>query len=166
MFGGRSEIKIEWRPVVGFEKYEVSNDGRVRSLYYGGKELKPYTQPYGHQEVKLRKDKKTHATTVGVLVASAFIGPRPEGLMVCHNDGDPTNNSVENLRWDTQASNIRDSVRHGTHPNASKEKCSKGHYYNTENTRINTKGWRICRQCHRVAERRRQYARHSKRTRD
>jgi len=39
-----------------------------------------------------------------------------EGLRLecCHNDGNPENNYLENLRWDTHQSNIADSLHHGT----------------------------------------------------
>jgi len=49
------------------------------------------------------------------LVLEAFIGPAPKGTICCHNDGDPTNNRLENLRWDTHSSNTRDAIRHGTY---------------------------------------------------
>lgn len=131
--------------------YEVSSDGRVRSLYYRNKELKPYTQKWGHQEVKLRKNKVSHAKGVHVLVAEAFLGSRPPGLDVCHNDGNASNNTVGNLRFGTRASNIRDSVSHRTHRNSRKTHCSKGHEFDAENTR-----WkgdeRVCRTCHRESE--------------
>jgi hypothetical protein len=42
------------------------------------------------------------------LVADAFIGPRPDGLIICHNDGVAMNPHVENLRYDTRGSNMRD----------------------------------------------------------
>ena len=32
----------------------------------------------------------------------------------CHNDGDGFNNTLENLRWDTPASNQADRKKHGT----------------------------------------------------
>jgi hypothetical protein len=35
-------------------------------------------------------------------------------MVCCHFDGDPTNNRLENLRWDTPQSNADDMVRHGT----------------------------------------------------
>lgn len=52
---------------------------------------------------------------VAVLVLLAFVGPRPKGMECCHNDGDPENNSLDNLRWDTHSSNVYDAIRHGTH---------------------------------------------------
>lgn len=57
---------------------------------------------------------KPKARTIHQLVAEAFIGPRPEGLETCHNDGDPTNNHVGNLRYATHAENAADMVKHGT----------------------------------------------------
>ena len=35
-------------------------------------------------------------------------------MVCCHNDGDPANNHLENLRWDTYQSNEADKLRHGT----------------------------------------------------
>ena len=32
----------------------------------------------------------------------------------CHNDGNPLNNELSNLRWDTHTSNLNDKLRHGT----------------------------------------------------
>jgi hypothetical protein len=32
----------------------------------------------------------------------------------CHNDGNPNNNHLSNLRWDTSKNNHADKVRHGT----------------------------------------------------
>jgi hypothetical protein len=51
---------------------------------------------------------------VHTLVLLAFVGPRPDGMECCHNDGNPANNSLSNLRWDTPESNTADSVRHGS----------------------------------------------------
>ena len=42
------------------------------------------------------------------------MGPCPDGMECCHDDGDPQNNCVENLRWDTHWSNMLDRERHGT----------------------------------------------------
>ena len=48
------------------------------------------------------------------LALEAFVGPRPPGLICCHNDGDSLNNRVGNVRWDTYQSNSEDMLRHGT----------------------------------------------------
>lgn len=48
------------------------------------------------------------------LVLEAFLGPAPEGLEGCHNDGNTLNNWLDNLRWDTHENNELDKIRHGT----------------------------------------------------
>lgn len=112
----------QWRPVVGYEgRYEVSDQGRVRSLQvtlkcahltrtFPGKVLKAWDNGTGALIVSMIG--KTH--TVHKLVAAAFIGPRPEGTEVAHNDGNATNNAVSNLRYATKHENEADKVRHGT----------------------------------------------------
>lgn len=47
------------------------------------------------------------------LVLEAFIGPCPPGMEACHNDGNPRNNALSNLRWDTSENNSADKIRHG-----------------------------------------------------
>ena len=48
------------------------------------------------------------------LVLEAFVGPCPSGMEACHNDNNPNNNSVENLRWDTPRGNTADKHKFGT----------------------------------------------------
>ena len=48
------------------------------------------------------------------LVLTAFVGPCPEGMEACHNDGTRNNNHVDNLRWDTRTNNNLDKRKHGT----------------------------------------------------
>ncbi len=48
-------------------------------------------------------------------VAMIFLGDRSDqGLHVLHYDGNPLNNSLENLRWGTHKDNFADRDRHGT----------------------------------------------------
>lgn len=42
------------------------------------------------------------------LVLEIFVGPCPYGQEACHNDSDPSNNRVSNLRWDTHQGNMKD----------------------------------------------------------
>lgn len=50
------------------------------------------------------------------LVLEAFVGPCPPGMECCHNNGNPADNRLENLRWDTRSANCLDAVQHGTSP--------------------------------------------------
>lgn len=59
-------------------------------------------------------NKKPKAWRVHVLVLTAFVGQRPDGMECCHADRDVTNNRLDNLRWGTHADNESDRVRHGT----------------------------------------------------
>jgi hypothetical protein len=43
----------------------------------------------------------------------AFIGRPPAGEEVLHNNGDPTDNRIENLRYGTRTENILDVYRQG-----------------------------------------------------
>lgn len=126
----------EWRGVVGYERrYEVSDQGRVRSWVkwhrYGGLTDEPRiksqtTDRKGYMRVKLSDGltpEKTHSTST--LVMAAFVGARPEGMEVCHNDGNPSNNRLDNLRYDTPRGNAADKLLHGTNNHGSRHGISK-----------------------------------------
>jgi hypothetical protein len=79
----------------------------------------------GRLSVQLQKDKRGHQFMVSRLVLTTFVGPCPDGMEGCHNDGNPKNNSLGNLRWDTRKANHSDKRRHGTLPLGSRLHCSK-----------------------------------------
>jgi hypothetical protein len=61
------------------------------------------------------KDGKARPVRAHILVAEAFIGPRPEGMHVCHNDGDGNHNVYpDNIRYDSAQNNEADKIKHGT----------------------------------------------------
>lgn len=45
-------------------------------------------------------------------VLLAFVGPRPEGLLTRHLDGNCLNNRLDNLRYGTKSENSADFYRH------------------------------------------------------
>jgi DNA-binding transcriptional regulator YiaG len=106
-------MTIEWRPIPGFSDYEVSDTGLVRSYKWKRPHiLKPGIHPGGYHQVGLRRNGETHIFMVSHLVLFAFQGPCPENCEVCHNDGNPANDHLSNLRWDTHAANMRDMSQH------------------------------------------------------
>ena len=150
----------EWRPVLGYEGlYEVSSHGRVKivdrvvngnggSRFLRRGHLKRLaTNAYGYRTVHLAKDGHKKSPAVHAVVLEAFIGPRPDGMVGCHNDGDPSNNRLDNLRWDTPENNARDTVLHGTHPMSKKSHCKHGHEFTPDNVILNRNGHRACRAC-------------------
>lgn len=137
-----------WLPVPGYEGlYEVSDRGQVRSFYKRTQMKKPggilalirssHTRAY--RGVTLCGGGKRRRWLVHVLVAAAFIGPKPEGTEIRHLDGNPHNNWVMNLAYGTHAENMQDVTGHGrgwgvrTH-------CSNGHEFTPENTQMRKDG--------------------------
>lgn len=107
-----------WKPVVGFEeRYEVSNLGRLRSVprkwhtergVAEGRLLKTSIDKAGYEQIKLRGSTGNEkSATVHILVAAAFIGPRPEGNRIDHLDADRSNNKLSNLEYVTTSEDIR-----------------------------------------------------------
>jgi hypothetical protein len=126
-------IKRErWVPIDGHPGYEISSRGRARSVdrtietvrgprHYPGKMLKatrlyPRKNAEPYLVLHLGRPREGSPRTwklVHVLVATAFLGERPEGMEVCHFNGHHRDNRAENLRWDTHKNNAADMVRHG-----------------------------------------------------
>lgn len=100
----------KWKPVEGYENYEVSNLGRIKSLNYHRtgieKILKPGKTKKGYLFVSLYKDGKPKYLKVHRLVAIAFL-PNPLGLSeINHLDEDKINNCVSNLEWTSRWDNM------------------------------------------------------------
>lgn len=151
----------EWRPIPGDAGYEVSNYGRIRSVdrvvqtqrgfeSRRGRLLKPWVNVQtGYLQVTLGRGRRA---AVHVVVAAAFIGPRPEGLAVCHNDGVRTNCALDNLRYDTHSNNVRDKRTHGTDHQVNKAACPRGHLLVVPNIVAShlQRGTRKCKACNRA----------------
>lgn len=95
-------MEEEWRAVVGYEGlYEVSNLGRVRSLFRYKKILKPIMTNKGYYRVVLSVCDVRKQYNIHRLVAMAFV-PNPNNYpCVNHKDETRTNNNANNLEWCT-----------------------------------------------------------------
>ena len=90
-----------WCPIKGYEGlYEVSDQGRVKSLKFGKERImKNIRNKDGYLSVGLRKNREQKWYLVHRLVAQTFI-PNPDNLPeVNHKDEDKINNKVSNLEW-------------------------------------------------------------------
>ena len=97
---------VEWKSVIGYEDlYEVSSDGRVRSVRHKKlKECKQQIDHKGYIRVCLYKNGKTKNARVHRLVLEAFVGK--SDLQVDHIDGNKKNNNLSNLEYVTPKENI------------------------------------------------------------
>lgn len=135
---------IEWRVIEGFPLYEISNTGVLRSWRKKERFWRNPDSSPGKRDtpVELSGTKTAKGYTAFILrgedgrparrlchrlVALAFLGPppTPNHTDVAHNDGNPGNNSVENLRWATHRDNQLDMFKHGTAQNGEKSVTCK-----------------------------------------
>src|SRR5262245_5051542 len=99
-----------WLPVVGYEGlYEVSDDGRVRSLHNRtlGLALPPFLDEDGYPRVHLNREGRRRNRRIHRLVAEAFHARHRNILHneVAHLDGSRTNACASNLKWVSKAEN-------------------------------------------------------------
>lgn len=106
----------------------VSTLGRIRH----GTRLVPGSQCRGYRYYVLDCGvSPSIRLSVHEIVLTAFVGIRPTRTHHgCHNNGNPSDNRVSNLRWGTPASNAADKVRHGRarrklYPQEVREICAR-----------------------------------------
>lgn len=123
---------VSYIPVNAFPGYRVGNDGSVwskrnrsgRGGYVAWRKMRPAPRETGHLRVYLYTGSSSYTRYVHRLVLEAFVGPCPKGLQCCHYDGDPANNRLNNLRWDTPKANAADTMRHGRKVTLRGEACN------------------------------------------
>jgi len=137
------------RPAWGIHSYWVTDKGRIfsckrkkphqMSTYYDGRGSERGNKDKGYERVGLSMGKRKRQPTVQILVWEAFNGRRPEGMQVCHNDGDNRNNTLSNLRLDTRKNNCADRRKHGTENLG--EKCGTSKLTNEQALEIYQRSW-------------------------
>lgn len=104
-----------WKSVPGYENYEVSDLGNVRSLDYNHtgevKAMKPESTKQGYLRVALSKNGKTKRFSVHTLVITTFRGPIPPGMQVNHINENKKDNRLVNLEIVTAKQNSNHGTR-------------------------------------------------------
>lgn len=106
-----------WKPVPGYEgRYEVSDQGRVRSLprdveirmvcgtmhtrHYKGRVLSLFrNRCSGPVKVRIIENQVEERFSVDHLVLAVFGDKSKTSRRALHRDGDPWNNAIDNLEW-------------------------------------------------------------------
>jgi hypothetical protein len=123
---------VEYREIPRFVGYRFGDDGSFWSCWTKVRQpghhagfawvmTDQWTRRYGglvedgHVIVKPKDADLGRAKCVYLhrLILEAFRGSCPPGLEACHNDGNPANNCITNLRWDSDISNAADAIKHG-----------------------------------------------------
>lgn len=101
-----------WTNIKDYEGlYEVSEEGRVRSLKRGKRRiLKSWLSGGGYLQIALWKGGKRKKFLVHRLVAQAFLSNPNNYPEINHKDENKLNNCVENLEWCDRQYNIDYSV--------------------------------------------------------
>jgi len=118
-------MKEIWKDIPGFEGYQASNLGRIKSLKCGKEKLIGYTVYKNPKYLKRQVNINQRCTSVGVFVLMTFDRLPNEGEECDHIDRNPQNNCLENLRWVTRSVNQINKSAYG------KSKY-KGVYYKTQ----------------------------------
>lgn len=100
----KGQREMTYQQIKDYPNYIVTTYGGVINLKTNYK-LKPFIRNGVHYSVCLSHKGETKHFHIHSLVAEAFLGKRPKGLVVDHIDNDPLNNNVENLRYVTSKEN-------------------------------------------------------------
>lgn len=129
-----TETQEIWKEIPEFPFYDVSNLGNVRSWHKPGQgghrastpKILCKNQVAKYLFITLHGNRPTgHSKYIHQLVMLAFVGPCPDGMEVCHNNGNAADNRLENLRYDTHYNNVQDAVKHGSIPKREKHSEAK-----------------------------------------
>ena len=116
-----------WKDIPGWEdRYQVSADGGIRSkdmpcragqggtAVRKGRELALVVKGGRYLCVTLTSATGARKQCfVHDLVLLAFVGPKPEGLLVRHLDDNNRRNQLSNLAYGTHTENMADKAKHG-----------------------------------------------------
>lgn len=170
--------ELRWLPIGGFEGiYEVSNDGRVRSVeriidngrgtyVLHSKEIAQHKwtrkRKTLYMQVSLRRNGVLKSTLVHKLVLTAFAGERDTNEQCRHLDGNSFNNNLSNLKWGTPQENVDDRTRHGRNQDGEKSKSAKLIAADVVDIRTSTESSRVLAKRFNVSRSQIQFIKHEK----
>lgn len=103
------------RTLMGYPNYTIWADGRVESLTRRCF-VRFDVDDRGRKRVTLYHKGRHRRFRLSRLILEVFVGPCPDGMECCHDDGNETNDTLTNLRWDTPLNNHADRFTHSTVP--------------------------------------------------
>lgn len=145
-----------WLPVPGLDGYDVSDQGRIQSTRRAGKPriMRAGRGPCGYHVVSIQMNPRgvrarAQPLRVGSLVMAAFVGPKPDGLVVRHVNGNLLDDRLENLKYGTPEEVRADMAARARREEAAgaPTHCPKGHRFS--NSYQGAYGERVCRACER-----------------
>jgi len=111
-----------WRVIPDFEgRYAASNLGRIAGLVNrasrpGWLIRHPVPSGRGYLYVTITTSEQTYTRGIHTLVLAAFVGIRPDGLIIHHRNNNQMDNRLENLEYVTPRQNSlyawRDGLMH------------------------------------------------------
>lgn len=107
-----------WREIPGFENYEISSFGRIRSFSY----IKPRKDKSGYLSVNLSNKGFVKTAYIHRLVMSVFTEDHQD-MQVNHINCDKNDNRLINLEWCTSEQNIDHAIEHGMMRRKKPVKC-------------------------------------------
>ena len=115
-----AKMKEKWKDIKDYKGlYQVSNLGRVKSLYKWDVNKRKYIKKSkilklnirnGYYTVQLTKNKKRLSKQVHRLVGETFLKKEKNKNIINHKDFNRLNNNVNNLEWCTQKENVNHSI--------------------------------------------------------
>lgn len=104
----------EWKEVVGYSNYHVSNYGRVKSFLRKNPKILSGNMSLGYLQVKLTGDKGLYNPGIHRIEGIAFLGnPPTEKHQINHKNGFKTDNFILNFEWLNVSENVKHAYKMG-----------------------------------------------------
>ena len=145
-----SEEGVVWRPIEGFPDYEIGSNGQLMSWRHTV-EGKVQDPPSGRTQILDPEGVPRHVR-LHTLVAEAFMVPRPENHVLVYEDGDQSNRSVSNLRWELNRDFALSKFQERIEEQRNKENCFRGHPLSGDNLYESLTNGRTCVMCRKARQ--------------